>query len=73
MGVDVETLVNQLNHLHEGWKAQLQLIELGREAVEPLVRFLLSPPSILAQPRCWAAARALASLEVDAAIPLCSS
>ncbi len=55
MGSDVQALVNRLNQLHEGWKVQCELIARGQEAVAPLVQFLLSPSSIFAQPRCWAA------------------
>jgi HEAT repeat protein len=55
MGNNVQALVNRLNQLHEGWKIQCQLIALGQEAVPALVEFLLSPPSMFPQPRCWAA------------------
>ncbi|MGH8065672.1 MAG: HEAT repeat domain-containing protein [Candidatus Entotheonellia bacterium] len=55
MGDNVRALVNRLNQLHEGWKVQCQLIALGQTAVAPLVEFLLSPPSMFPQPRCWAA------------------
>jgi HEAT repeat protein len=54
-GSDVRALVNRLNQLHEGWKVQCELIALGQEAVVPLVRLLLSPPSIFPQLRRWAA------------------
>jgi HEAT repeat protein len=67
MGDNIQTLVNRLNRLHEGWKVQCQLIALGQEAIPFLVDFLLAPPSMFPQPRCWAA-EALAIIGGDQAL-----
>jgi hypothetical protein len=67
MGDSIQTLVNRLNQLHEGWKVQCQLIALGQEAVPFLVDFLLAQPSMFPQPRCWAA-EALATSGGDQAL-----
>jgi HEAT repeat protein len=48
-------LVQALDDLRHNLDAQLQLIMLGEEAVEPLVEFLLSAPALHPEPRCLAA------------------
>ncbi len=48
-------LVKALDDLRQNLDAQIQLILMGEEAVEPLVEFLLSAPTLHPQPRCLAA------------------
>jgi HEAT repeat protein len=48
-------LVQGLDDLQRGVEFQLLLICRGQEAIEPLARFLLGPPSLHAQPRILAA------------------
>ena len=56
MGLDhVQDLVEGLNDLQRNHQTQAELIMLGEQAVEPLVKFLLGPPAQFPQPRCLAA------------------
>jgi HEAT repeat protein len=48
-------LVQALDDLRHNLDAQLQLIMLGEEAVDPLVEFLLSAPALHPEPRCLSA------------------
>lgn len=48
-------LVKALDDLRQNLDAQIHLIMAGEEAVEPLVEFLLSAPTLHPQPRCLAA------------------
>lgn len=48
-------LVKALDDLRQNLDAQLQLIMMGKDAVDPLVEFLLSAPTLHPQPRCLAA------------------
>lgn len=48
-------LVKKLDDLRQNLDAQLQLIMMGQEAVDPLIEFLLSAPTLHPQPRCLAA------------------
>lgn len=48
-------LVKQLDDLRQNLDAQLQLIMMGEQAVEPLVELLLSARTLHPEPRCLAA------------------
>ena len=48
-------LVKKLDDLRQNLDAQLQLIMMGEDAVDPLIAFLLSAPMLHPQPRCLAA------------------
>lgn len=48
-------LVKGLEDLYRNRQMQLVLIMQGEAAVEPLIEFLLGPPSLHAEPRCLAA------------------
>ena len=48
-------LVKTLDDFRLNLDAQIQLIMLGEEAVDPLVEFLLSAPALHPEPRCLAA------------------
>ncbi len=52
---EIERLVEGFNNLGSNMSAFLEVIKCGRIAVKPLVRLLLSPPSIFSEPRCLAA------------------
>jgi HEAT repeat protein len=47
--------VKKLDDLRQNLDAQLQLIMMGEEAVDPLIEFLSSAPTLHPQPRCLAA------------------
>jgi len=48
-------LVKGLDDLYRNRHVQLLLITQGEAAVEPVIEFLLGPPSLHAEPRCLAA------------------
>lgn len=52
---ELEELVNRLNNPTSNIRAFYEIIKCGKATVHPLVKFLLSPPSIFSQPRCLAA------------------
>jgi HEAT repeat protein len=52
---DIERLVEGLNDLENNMSVLLEVIKLGKTAVKPLVKLLLSPPSIFSEPRSLAA------------------
>jgi len=60
-------LVKTLDDFRLNLDAQIQLIMLGEEAVEPLVEFLLSAPALHPEPRCLAA-EALSAIGGEGAI-----
>jgi HEAT repeat protein len=64
---DLWALVARLQNLHEIFRVQGEILCHGEEAVEPLAAFLLSPPSVLPQPRV-AAAECLGTLGGEKAI-----
>jgi len=51
----MEKLIEELNNPQINAAVMLQIVEYGEKAIEPLVRFLLSPPTIFFQPKCLAA------------------
>jgi HEAT repeat protein len=53
--MNLRGLVKGLDDLYRNRQVQLLLILQGEAAVEPLIEFLLGPPSLHAEPRCLAA------------------
>lgn len=53
--MNLRGLVKGLDDLNRNRQAQLALIMQGEAAVEPLIQFLLGPPSLHPEPRCLAA------------------
>jgi hypothetical protein len=65
--MNLRGLVKGLDDLYRNRQVQLLLIMQGEVAVEPLIEFLLGPPSLHAEPRCLAA-EALGIIGGDRAI-----
>lgn len=53
--MNLRELVAGLDDPQRSWQVQMALIQWGEEAVEPLVEFLLPPPTLDPHPRCLAA------------------
>lgn len=53
--MNLRELVVGLDDPQRSWQVQMALIQWGEEAVEPLVEFLLGPPTLDPYPRCLAA------------------
>jgi HEAT repeat protein len=65
--MNLRGLVKGLDDLYRNRQVQLMLIMQGEASVEPLIEFLLGPPSLHAEPRCLAA-EALGIIGGDRAI-----